>query len=203
MCKGDDPKRAEYFHYRMIECGIKPNAHSFSAVINSCAKAGDVAMAEYWLGQSEEACVANDVVVYSSVIDACGKVGDAEKAMEIFRRMQANGIRPHIVAYAALARPFSYRGDWTKVEQIAQEMSASGIEANEYFIYAQLLSYATAKPRQSARAEACFRNALRSGLRVNDHVISALARAVGRQHCTGLMQELCGGRAIPLPPPRR
>mmetsp|Transcript_84026 Transcript_84026/g.145167 ORF Transcript_84026/g.145167 Transcript_84026/m.145167 type:complete len:141 (+) Transcript_84026:66-488(+) len=123
--------------------------------------------------------------------------------MVMFRRMQANGIRPHIVAYAALARPFAYRGEWPQVELIAQEMASSGIAINEYFLYAQLLSYATAKPRQDQRAELCFRSALRSGLKCNDHVVGALARSVGRARCTELMRELCNGRPVPSPPPRR
>lgn len=201
--KKADPARAEYWHDRMVKCGIKPNAHSFSAVINACAKAGNVDMATDWLGRSEMAGVANDVVVYSSVIDACGKVGDAQRAMSTFRRMQANGIRPHIVAYAALARPFAYKGDWMGVEGIAMEMAGAGIKPNEYFLYAQLLSYATATPRQHQRAERCFRDALRSGMKANDHVVGALQRAVGRERCIDLMQELCDGRPLPNTPPRR
>lgn len=201
--KACDPTRAEYWHNRMVECNVMPNAHSYSAVINAWAKAGDATMAELWLAKSEEAGVARDVVVYSSVIDACGKAGDAERAMAVFHRMQANGIRPHIVAYAALARPYAYRGDWTAVEGIATEMTQSGIDLNEYFLYAQLLAYATARPRQGHRAELCFRNALTSGIRPNDHVVGALARAVGRARCSELMHELCDDRAVPMPPQRR
>ena len=40
------------------------------------------------------------------------------------------------------------------------EMEKSGQRPNEYFIYAQLLAYATAKPKEPARAERCIRNAL-------------------------------------------
>mmetsp|Transcript_1160 Transcript_1160/g.1958 ORF Transcript_1160/g.1958 Transcript_1160/m.1958 type:complete len:601 (-) Transcript_1160:45-1847(-) len=201
--KACDPARAEYWHNRMVSLGVKPNAHSYSAVINACAKAGDVTMAEKWLDLSEKAGVANDVVIYSSVIDACGKAGDAEVAMKIFRRMQENGVRPHIVAYAALARPFAYRGDFAAVETIAEEMSVRGIAPNEYFIYAQLLSYATARPRQPQRAEQCFRRAHYLGLKANDHVVGALQRAVGRQACANLMNELCHGRPMPQPLSRR
>lgn len=201
--KSSDTVRAEYWHNRMVQCNVKPNAHSYSAVINACAKAGNVGLAETWLGRSEEDSCANDVVIYSSVIDACGKVGDAERAMTIFRRMQANGIQPHIVAYAALARPFAYKGDWPRVEQIAAEMANSRIPPNEYFLYAQLLSYATSRPREAERAESCFRKALLLGLKANDHVVSALVRAVGRERCTDLMAELCQGRSVPLPPTGR
>mmetsp|Transcript_119488 Transcript_119488/g.223365 ORF Transcript_119488/g.223365 Transcript_119488/m.223365 type:complete len:635 (+) Transcript_119488:144-2048(+) len=201
--KACDPARAEFWHNRMVDCHVRPNAHSFSAVINACAKAGEAAMAEKWLEKSEQAGVAKDVVVYSSVIDACGKVGDAERAMAVFQRMQANGIRPHIVAYAALARTYAHRGDYPAVEGIAKEMKESGVILNEYFLYAQLLAYATARPRQALRAESCFRCALKSGVKVNDQVVGVLARAVGRQRCTELMADLCNGRPVPNPPQRR
>lgn len=197
--KACDPARAELWLEKMLKCNIKPNVHSYSAVINACAKNGDVDAAEDWLGKSELAGIANDVVIYSSVIDACGKAGDAERASKIFRRMQANEIRPHIIAYAALARPYAYRGEWTEVERIAHEMAVNGIWPNDYFLYAQILSYAAAKPRQSSRAEACFRQALQNGIKVNDHIVQALVRAVGRQRCTELMRELCHGRELPTP----
>jgi len=199
-------ERAEYWHAQMLERGIAPNAHSYTALINACAKRagpGGAEAAEQWLDRSEQAGVVNDVVVYSSVIDACGKVGDAERALRVFRRMQARGLKPHVVAYAALARPYAYRGDWIKVESLAQGMESEGVFMNEYFLYAQLLSYAVARPRQAQRAEACFRKALCASVKANDHVVGALARAVGRQRCTELMAELCNGRPVPMPQPRR
>lgn len=196
--KASDVPRAEHWHNRMIECGIPPNAYSFSAVINACSRAGDVERAEGWLEKSEKSGIPNDVVVYSSVIDACSKAGDAERAMAIFKRIHTAGLRPHIVAYAALARPFAYRGDWETVESIADELTSNGLKPNEYFIYAQLLSYSTARPRQAERAEQCFRKAMKMHLQANDHVVGALSRAVGRDHCEELMAELCNGRAIPM-----
>jgi len=204
--KGGNLTRAEFWHDKMIQVGVKPNAHSYSAVINACAKAGGAGgaeAAELWLDRSEQAGVASDVIIYSSVIDACGKAGDAERAMRVFQRMRANGLRPHIVAYAALARPFAYRGDWIKVESIRQSMAADGVVMNEYFLYAQLLAYAVARPRQTDRAEQCFREALATGLEANDHVVGALARAVGRGRCEELMNELCNGREVPSQPQRR
>jgi pentatricopeptide repeat protein len=181
---------------------VRPNAHSYSAILNACAKAGDADMAEVWLERCEKAGEANDSVIYSSVIDACGKVGDGDRAMRIFRRMESNGVRPHMVAYAALARPFSYKGDWQKVESIAAELRATGTKPNEYFIYAQLLSYAVSKPRQPERAEACFLEAVNEGVKVNDHITTALVRAVGRGRYPAVMSlaGLDGTEAPPQPP---
>jgi len=204
--KAGNLPRAEHWHERMLEEGIAPNAHSYTALINACAKRADASgaeAAEQWLDRSEQAGVVNDVVVYSSVIDACGKAKDAERALRVFHRMQSMGVKPHIIAYSALARPFAYRGDWIKVETIAKDMQKDGIATNEYFTYAQILSYATSRPRQAHRAETYFREAHSAGVNINDHVVGVLARAVGRPRCTELMAELCGGREVPLPPQRK
>jgi len=190
--------RAEHWHGAMLERGIPPCAHSISAVINACAKqAGpeSAKAAEKWLERSEQAGIPGDMVIYTSVIDACGKAGDAERALRVFRRMQAQGFKPQIYTYSALARPYGHRGDWVMVENIAQEMAGAGVAVNEFFLYAHLLAYAVA--RQGHRAELCFRSALGSGVKVNDYVATALARAVGRSRCTELMKELCGGYEVP------
>lgn len=182
--------RAEFWHDKMVRKGLKPNMHIISAIINACAKECDVDAAEKWLGvlEKEGNC---DVVAYTSVIDACGKAGDADRALKIFQRMEASGLRPHIVAYSALAKPFAYKGDWEMVEQLAQNMKKYGVHLNEYFLYAQLVAYASARPRQVQRAEACFRAAARQGVKINDHVITALTRAVGRGRSLQLSEELC------------
>jgi pentatricopeptide repeat protein len=194
--KKADPDRAKYWFNRMLKLNIKPNPHTFSAIITAYSKVRDPAKAEEWLWQAEKAGI-RDGVIYTSALAACSKPNDAARARKIFQRMLDNGIKPHIKSYSALARPFSYGGDWVEVERIADEMSESGVQSNEYFLNAQLISYAIAKPRQDKRAEQCFRQALGSGMEPNDHTITALTRAVGRVRCIELMRELCNGRAVP------
>jgi len=181
--------RAEFWHDRMVEKGLRPNMHIISAIINACAKECDVDAAEKWLSRLEQegSC---DVVAYTSVIDACGKAGDPERALKIFQRMEASGLKPHIVAYSALAKPFAYKGDWQKVEGFAEDMRRNGIMPNEYFLYAQLVAYASARPRQVQRAEACFLEAAKQGVKLNDHVTSALGRAIGRGRSLQLLEDV-------------
>lgn len=193
--KAGNLKRAEYWLAEMSQRGIRPNAHSYTAVINACAKCGNVDAAEHWLDRSEEAGAMNDVVVYSSVIDACGKANQPDRAMAAFCRMRIKGIRPHVVAYSALARPFAYQGKWAEVEQIAEDMKRDGVSPNEYFIYAKLLAYAMSRPRQGRKAEQCFREAVAAGIKPNDHITSALSRAVGRARSMELAQEVLGAEA--------
>jgi len=190
--KAGNLKRAEFWLNEMPSRGVQPNAHSYSAVINACAKSGSVDAAEQWLDRSEEAGITNDVVVYSSVIDACGKANQPDRALAAFDRMVVQGIRPHVVAYSALARPFAYQGRWVEVERIAEDMKNDGVRANEYFVYAHLLAYAMARPRQGSKAEQCFRGAVEMGIQPNEHITAALSRAVGRVRTTELVQQLFG-----------
>jgi pentatricopeptide repeat domain-containing protein 1 len=181
---------AELWHARMLEQGVEPNGHSFTAVINACAKAGDAAAACRWLSQMEQANVPTDVVVYSAVLDACAKASECERAKQIFTQMRARGISPNVVTYASLAKPHAHQGDWPEVERLHKEMESEGLVMNEYFLYAVLLAYASAMPRQAARAEVAFREAINAGVKVNKFVITAAVRAMGRLRCDQLIAEL-------------
>merc|ERR1719512_274066 len=175
----------------MIEQGVSPNAHSFSAVISACAKAGDLVAACQHLADMTEAGVPADVVVYGCVLDACASKADAPRAKRIFEQMKAQGVKPNVVAYASLARPSARKGDWQEVERLAAEMGGDGVPLNDYFLHALLSAYASARPRQSARAEAKFRCAVSRGVKANKHVLGALARAVGRARCCEITREVC------------
>jgi len=131
-----------------------------------------------------------DVVVFSGVLDACAKAGDCEMAKNVFHQMRMQGVTPNVVSYAALARPFAHKGDWEEVESLATQMTSEGLAMNEYFLYALLLAYASAKPRHAERAEQAFRDAKSMRVEVNKHVLTALARAVGRTKANQLAQDL-------------
>merc|ERR1719476_1174133 len=109
--------------------------------------------------------------------------------------MKEQGLQPNIVSYASLARPSAHNGDWQEVERLAAEMAAAGLSMNDYFLHTLLTAYAAARPRQSLRAEAAFRRAASMGVQANKHVVSALARAVGRARASELVQE------TPIRPP--
>jgi pentatricopeptide repeat protein len=174
----------------MMLRGVLPNAHSFSAVINAHAKAGDIESAIRWLVKMEAAGIAADVVVYNTVLDACAKAKCKQSAAQVFKRMTANEIRPDVRSYASFARPFAYDGDYQEVERMRTEMQAIGLRMNEYFLYALLVAYASALPRQSQRAEAALRDAVEAGIEISRHVLTALGQAVDRARCQELMAEL-------------
>ena len=52
---------------------------------------------------------------------------------------------------------------------IFASMKSLYLPRNEYFLYALLLGYASARPRQSERAEQAFRKAYAKGIEANKH----------------------------------
>merc|ERR1719401_2864057 len=117
--------------------------------------------------------------------------------------MRAAGIKPNVVAYTSLARPLAHKGDWRAVEALGEEMRADGLAMNAYFLYAQLLAYGAARPRQADRAEAAFRQACGRGVEANRHVLQGLARAVGRPRCHQLARDCGVDGQEEAPRPRR
>jgi len=183
-------EKAEKWHAKMLEVGVEPNSHSFGAVINACAKSGEIQSALRWLDKMEDCGIIADVVIYSMMLDAAAKVNDIDQAMAVFKRMKSKGVRPNVISYAALARPFAHRGNYRQVEHFLDDMRTNGLVLNEYFLYVMLVAYASARPRQSQRAETVFREAVAAGVEVNDHVHNGLVRAVGRVRANELVQEL-------------
>merc|ERR1719198_2930934 len=120
----------------------------------------------------EECGVAPDTVVFSSAIDACSKAGDHERGLRLFRKMSAAGVQANIVTYSTLARPFARNGDWGTVERLQAQMEAEGLRMNEYFFYVLLDAYSNAKPKEAARAEQAFRQAMWAGLEPNNRGLS-------------------------------
>merc|ERR1712113_1302018 len=98
--------------------------------------------------------------------EACAKAGDCQQAQDLFQEMRRCGITPNVVSYASLARPYAHQGNWQEVESLAETMKSEGLAMNEYFLYAMLLAYASAQPRQVQRAEAAFREACLGGIKM-------------------------------------
>jgi pentatricopeptide repeat protein len=54
----------------VLQVGFAPNAVSFNAVINRCARAGDVLSAERWLNLMQDAGAVPSQLTFNSIIQA-------------------------------------------------------------------------------------------------------------------------------------
>ncbi|CAE7729478.1 unnamed protein product [Symbiodinium sp. CCMP2592] len=174
------PEKAFQWHTLMLEQGFPPNVKTFTALINAYAKVGDINGALGVMQSMEAVGVLADTVTYSSLLDACAKQGDPECAQQIFEIMRQQGLRPNIVSYTSLARAYALKGMWCEVEHLGDRLEQDGLFVNDFFLYALLLAYSHAWPKQTQRAEASFLRFVQNGkIRINKYIVSGLHRAVG------------------------
>merc|ERR1719231_827995 len=113
-------------------------------------------------------------------IDAYCKASMVQRAEELFAEMCETGIAPTIVTYTSLARPYAKQGNWVHVESLKEQMARHGVKPNAFFLCSLLTAYANASPKEGARAERAFIQAVSCGVAVDSYVVSSLQRAVGR-----------------------
>ena len=90
---------------RMATQGPTPNAMTYAATIDACAKATPSRPADALelLGHMEAANVKPDGVTYASAIHACARASPAwtDEALFLVEEMEAAGIPPEAFAYSA------------------------------------------------------------------------------------------------------
>jgi pentatricopeptide repeat protein len=176
-----DLESAERWHARLAEYNM-PRGHAcFGRIINACAKTSNIEKALHYLEEMVTLGIQPEVITFSCLLDACANAGDLEQAKQIFKRMKCSGVELNAVPYACLGRLFASRGMFVEVERLFQDMLDKGISMNEYCVCTLLTAYGRSLPRQSERAERCFRSAVKQGIVVNGKVLAALRSATSRQ----------------------
>ena len=66
---------------------MEANAICYNAMIDVCAKAGDISKAETWLQKMSDAGHKPDEISYNAVIDACSKAKDINSAEQWFKNL--------------------------------------------------------------------------------------------------------------------
>jgi pentatricopeptide repeat protein len=176
-----DLQNAERWHLRLAEYGIPLDRACFSRIINACAKASNIKKALFYVEEMTAAGIQPEVITFSCLLDACANAGDLEQAKNIFKRMKCSDIELNAVPYACLGRLFASRGLFMEAERLFQDMLDAGISMNEYCVCTLLTAYGRSLPRQSERAERCFRSAVKQGITINNKVLAALRSATSRQ----------------------
>ena len=78
---------------RMLDQGLTPNAVGFSAMIDACAKASDLAGAELWHTRMIEADIEASNHSFGPMISACAKAGGVDKDEALLDQMARPGRR--------------------------------------------------------------------------------------------------------------
>ncbi|CAN4112509.1 unnamed protein product [Withania somnifera] len=99
------------FH-EMVNAGVEPNANTYGALIDGCAKAGQVAKAFGAYGIMRSKNVKPDRVVFNALITACGQSGAVDRAFDVLSEMKAEArpIEPDQVTIGALMKACANAG---------------------------------------------------------------------------------------------
>jgi pentatricopeptide repeat protein len=88
----------------MEAAGIEANVHTFAAMIDGCARAGQLPKAFGVYGIMISKNVKPDRVIFNTLINACGRAGAVERAFDVLSDMKAEAtpVKPDHVTYGAL-----------------------------------------------------------------------------------------------------
>merc|ERR1719453_1842575 len=176
----------------MLGAGIKGDTISYTAMINGCARVGDVQKAEGWLVKMLEDGIEPNVITFNAVIAACAKKGQGRRAENWLEKMKLAEVLPNSFSYNSVAKAYVSQGDYRKVENLMANLRSEGLAFDDFCLTSLLHAYGNAKPRQHQRAEAVFREFVAEKPKgVSANAVAALGRVIGKNAADALCDK-CG-----------
>eukprot|EP00899_Mesostigma_viride_P000708 jgi/Mesvir1/10638/Mv09276-RA.1 len=119
----------------MKRSGVPLDAHTYSSLLNACAKSGHLKLAFDLHDEMRGAGYALNEISYTSLIDACLKSGSragASRAFAVFEEMKAAGIVPTVVTYGCLLGVCEKLASVNEAMALYEEMWASDVVPNDH-----------------------------------------------------------------------
>ncbi|KND00915.1 pentatricopeptide repeat domain-containing protein [Spizellomyces punctatus DAOM BR117] len=112
----------------LYAAGCTPDARTFTAMMEVCARGGDVLGVGEWIGKAEMAGIKLDAKAIAIVVDGFIKSGNVDAAWSVVRRvttvnLDAAVFHPFVDLYAGLQ-------DVAKMHEVLQEMYEHGVKPN-------------------------------------------------------------------------
>ena len=83
---------------------MKPNIITYTAVIDACAKSGDMEKAVEWLSKAEEAGLKPEIITYNAVINTCADSSDENVALNLLEAMSLSRVAPEAATVSFVMR---------------------------------------------------------------------------------------------------
>ncbi|CAN6444236.1 unnamed protein product [Victoria cruziana] len=136
--RGRDDRALELFRKMLIE-GFRPGQGTFSVVLSSCARTGDLDYGRSVHAKAIKANFGHDAHVVSAVIALYAKCDHLTEALEVFHGMPEKGVvhwnaLMHGAEYAGTAAENASRkgDDSLSLQELMGEMMRSDVSPNEY-----------------------------------------------------------------------
>merc|ERR1719305_1819229 len=159
----------------MLDRGMTPNAVTFSAMIDACAKASDCAGAELWHNRMVEAGIEASNHSFGSVISACARAGNADKAEAWLNHMGELGIEPDVVTFSSVIDACSKADNAERAERVFQRMRGKGLTPN--IVAYSALARPFARRGDWWKVEELEAHLRGDGLRMNEYFLYTLLDA--------------------------
>eukprot|EP00747_Dinoflagellata_sp_TGD_P083868 gnl/TRDRNA2_/TRDRNA2_162289_c0_seq3.p1 gnl/TRDRNA2_/TRDRNA2_162289_c0~~gnl/TRDRNA2_/TRDRNA2_162289_c0_seq3.p1 ORF type:complete len:655 (-),score=128.58 gnl/TRDRNA2_/TRDRNA2_162289_c0_seq3:235-2199(-) len=166
--------RLESLIKEMEAQGVEASVQTYTALIDACAKNGDVAAAEKWFEQMLLTKVEPNVVSYSAMINACAKVSNIPRAEYWYNRMLEAGVTPNAWSYSTVIDACAKAGDLASAESWFLKAEKAGLN-NDVVIYSGMIN-ACGRVGDAERAESFFKQMQEHGIRPHVMAFAALAR---------------------------
>ena len=170
---------------QMRALGVPADRAAYNALINACARAGDIPRAEGAFSEMLAAGINPDAISFSSLIKACAVAGDSQRADSIFTEMQqrtnhfSTYTPPSSHTYAHLMAVHRRAGQPERVLELLDEMSNSTDlkpRVVHFSLALQALSLWKDLPLSLPRAMKIYEITLKEGLRLDSRGILAIKR---------------------------
>jgi len=183
--RANDFEGARFVYTKQKEAGYTPNEFVYSNLISAAGRAKDPASAAIYLEEAVDAGVANTVVV-NAAMDAFGRSNQASDVVGLHRRMRKLGIPENTETFNILMQTASRLRRHALVKSFYRRMKRMDIAPTERTFAILLSSGGKLRgPEVAGLADWAFGvlDDIRtcSGIRVNNHILSALFTACARE----------------------
>ena len=164
----------------MRAAGIRPDRAAFNAMINACARVGDIPRADGAFAEMRAAGIEPDTISYASLLKACSVSGDLVRAEKIWFEMQQRTNHFHTFtppsshAYAHLMAVNRRNGKMERVLNLYDEMHIRGIKLQT--AHYSLALQACQEVGEFPRALALYEEMRAAGLRIDSRGLLAIGR---------------------------
>jgi pentatricopeptide repeat protein len=117
----------------MQQAGVPPDAVTYNAVMNACAKAGKSGKALEVLQHMKDAHVQLTVATYGTALDACARRAEWERSFFLLHEMREEPslLQPDEACYSAAINSCVRAGRWQEALQLLRDMKAEGMKPNQ------------------------------------------------------------------------